>query len=90
MLTHSHTVTPFDGSGKEEFLKTLWEKEKLLEGIVTRYLDLSHAFWATSRYFNQISIRFPQLLQVNMLPNFQITSVIPRLQEDHDGPISLT
>ena len=29
-LTHSHTMTPFDAPGKQAFLKTLWEKEKLL------------------------------------------------------------
>ena len=29
-LTHSHTMTPIDASGKQALLKTLWEKEKLL------------------------------------------------------------
>ena len=39
-LAHSHTMTPFDAPGKQAFLKTLWEKEKLL---VTSNFSFSHS-----------------------------------------------
>ena len=39
LLTHSHTMTPFDAPGKS-LLKTLWEKEKLL---VTSNFSFSHS-----------------------------------------------
>ena len=39
VLTHSHTMTPFDTSGKEAFFKTGWEKEKML---VTSIFSFSH------------------------------------------------
>ena len=38
-LTNSHTMTSFDVSGKEAFLKTLWEEEKML---VTSIFSFSH------------------------------------------------
>ena len=38
-LTHSHTMTPFDTSGKKRLFKTLWEKEKML---VTSIFSFSH------------------------------------------------
>ena len=37
ILTHSHTITPFDTSRKEAFLKTLWEKEKLLVQVISPF-----------------------------------------------------
>ena len=40
LLTHSHTMTPFDAPGKQAFLKTLWEKEKL---FVTSNFSFSHS-----------------------------------------------
>ena len=39
-LTHSHTMTPFEAPGKQAFLKTLWEKEKLPE---TSNFSFSHS-----------------------------------------------
>ena len=38
LLTHSHTMTPFDAPGKQAFWKH-WEKEKL---IVTSNFSFSH------------------------------------------------
>ena len=68
-LPHSH-MTPFDGSGKEPFLKTLWEKEKLLvqaiSPIPTMFSTLSKieiiifvTFFLSSAYaFNLVCPKF--------------------------------
>ena len=40
ILTHYHTMTPFDAPGKQAFCKTLWEKEKLR---VTSNFSFSHS-----------------------------------------------
>ena len=42
-LTHSHTMTPFDASGKQAFRKILWEKEKLLVQAISPFATMFSA-----------------------------------------------
>ena len=59
-----HAIIFSNKSGTMDFIF-----RDLLQWIVTRYLDLSHAIRATTHYCKEVNIRFPRLLQVNMLPN---------------------
>ena len=54
-LAHSHTMTPFDAPGKQAFLKTLWEKKKLL---VTSNFSFIHIVFYPFRELSAIFIKF--------------------------------
>ena len=48
-------MTPFDTPGKQAFLKTLWEKEKLL---VTSNFSFTHSVFYPFRELSAIFIKF--------------------------------
>ena len=91
-LTHSHTMTHFDGSGKEAFLKTVWEKEKLLVQAISPFCTMFSPLSKTEITFfvtfnlssaNAFNLVWSNILLFgNGLKRFFVTSAVSQNSEN--------
>ena len=70
-VTHSHTMTHFDVSGKEAFRKTLWEKEKFLVQAISPFPTMFYIL-SNTQIFIFVTFVICKCFQFGLVHNFVV------------------